>query len=121
MKAFPRQDAALSWVSVRRGDEVFKLRSLDGRNWRVEAFDLGPDPTEGTDLFDPQEADHLAMKAELERYKSRLVESAAAQATAGRGRYLPESGEEAALEALGYILPRDREPNAPRQPTSKHR
>jgi arylsulfatase A-like enzyme len=94
---YPGPDGSLTWVSVRDGEFVYKLRNLDGARWGVEVFDAENDPEERNNLYDPGNSRHADMVQRLEQYKSRLVESDRSDA-----RPLPPEEIEA-LRTLGYI------------------
>ncbi|MBW2280976.1 MAG: sulfatase-like hydrolase/transferase [Deltaproteobacteria bacterium] len=70
---FPRRDPGLMWVSVRDRDLFYKLRRLDDSGFKSYVFDLAVDPTESTNLFDPEDAGQRAMFERLEAYREQLI------------------------------------------------
>ena len=97
---YPRDDPNLMWVAVRDGDMSYKLRHLGDERWGMEVYDLGYDPEERHDLFDPESAEHDAMRALLEGRRQALI--AAYDAESQSQGQSPEEIE-AGLRALGYI------------------
>jgi arylsulfatase A-like enzyme len=95
---FPQPIPDFMWVAVRDRDMFFKLRRLEGTDWRVSAFDLRADPGELHDLYDPSQATHVAMSEQLHAYKRRLVAAAA-----DFGDNVPDSRAVELLRSLGYI------------------
>jgi arylsulfatase A-like enzyme len=99
----PEPDIDLMWVAVRSGDWLFKHRKLDDTRWAHQAFDLRSDPSESHDRFDPSDALHAEMAAELDAYRARLVASYWKTLDDQRARELPSQQAERELRALGYI------------------
>jgi hypothetical protein len=92
-----------AWVSVRAGDLFLKKRTFGPDDWGYEAFDLNKDPLMMTNLFDPNNADHMKMKEYLENYKTRLTrgfyELSNRQVLSDRTK----KAQLKALKALGYV------------------
>lgn len=93
----PRPDPELLWVRVRDGDVVYKHRNLDGTTWVHQVFDLGVDPGERHDVFDPDDPMHREMVEKLARYKALLVEGYDES-----DRSLSGADELQTLQDLGY-------------------
>ena len=81
---YPRTDPELMWVRARDGERVYQLRNLDGERFGFQVFDLARDPFELHDLAAAGDPAQSAMRAELERYKRRLVEGFARAGLAER-------------------------------------
>ena len=100
---FPRNEMEYAWVSVRAGDLFLKKRTFGPDDWGYEAFDLNKDPLMMTNLFDPNNADHMKMKEYLENYKTRLTrgfyELSNRQVLSDRTK----KAQLKALKALGYV------------------
>lgn len=103
-KFFPRADPDVIWASVRDGDMVYKLRSLDGERWGYEAFDLGADRGETVNLFDPGNPRHQEMAEALDRYRERLIRRhAELEGSRTEEPALPREEQIEALRSLGYV------------------
>ena len=101
---FPRADVGLTWVSLRQRDRVYKLRGFDGEAWGNEAFDLGTDPGETHNLFDPGRPADTRMARELQGYKQHLVRRyAEIERERAPGSVLPTEEQAERLRSLGYI------------------
>jgi len=99
MKLYPQPDIRFSEVAVRRGSLVFKLRN-DGNRLEIAAFDRSVDPSETVNVYDPDDARHRQIAANLRRYKTRLVESV----SENPANMAPDPQEaEKQLRALGYL------------------
>jgi arylsulfatase A-like enzyme len=86
------------WVRVQAGDMAYRYRNLDGTNWGLEVHDLARDPEERENLYDPDDAAHQAMLAQLLAYKQRLKEGFARTWASGE-----KAAELDELKDLGYI------------------
>ncbi len=97
---FPDRRPESMWVSLRRGEMVFKLqRSAPGRPIEPMAFDLATDPIESLDVLDMDRRSHRDAISALEQYKARLVAAYRESTTDPMDE--PERLEQ--LEALGYL------------------
>ena len=101
-KFFPTESIDHVWVSMRQGDLVYKRTRPTGEAWETEVYDLATDPIERTNLFRPDDPDHLEATLRLERYKTRLVQ-AYRGTKVDRDRLLPQPEEQERLRSLGYI------------------
>lgn len=98
---YPRRDPELMWVSVRSGNLFYKLRRLSPAGFTPFLFDIGADPTELHNLFDPDDADQQSMFSRLEEYRGHLLRGFGA---AEEGIDLvPEAEKIRLLRSLGYI------------------
>jgi hypothetical protein len=89
-------------VASRRGDLVYKLMSDDGTNFHAHVYNWETDPSESTDLYDPQDETQRAMLRQLDEYRNALGEGFARR-QAVSGRHIPTDREQDQLRALGYI------------------
>lgn len=103
-RMFRDYTAEAGWVAARRDDLLFKLRRMDGKTWKLEAFDLAEDPLESRDIFDPTDPRHRTIADELRKYKAELV-GAFHQFERERAVELAVDREERleALRSLGYV------------------
>jgi arylsulfatase A-like enzyme len=100
---YPSDGIEQIWVSVRKGDRVFKLRRLPDGQFGFEVFDLASDPWERRNLFRAEDPEHAEIAAALVRYKAGLV-AAHDRVPAGEGAKSPVDGHQLkALRELGYI------------------
>ena len=98
---FPRSDPGLMWVSLRLGDDFYKLRRLGGDVFRPSLFDLAADPGETTDLYDLSSEVQKRALERLAAYRARLVEGYRAVGSGSSG--VAEAYEEELLRGLGYV------------------
>ena len=98
---YPRRDPELMWVSVRAGNRFYKLRRLTDRGFSSFVFDLEGDPTESTNLFDPDDPEQQEMFARLEAYREQLLAGYAI--AEGGGDNVPEDEQVRLLRSLGYV------------------
>jgi hypothetical protein len=100
---YPSDGIEQIWVSMRKGDRVFKLRRLLGGQFGFEVFDLASDPWERRNLFRAEDPEHAEIAAALVRYKAGLI-AAHDGVPAGEGSKSPLRDHELkALRELGYI------------------
>jgi arylsulfatase A-like enzyme len=100
---YPTDGIEHIWVSMRKGDRVFKLRKLPSGEFGFEAFDLARDPGETHDLYRADDPEHAEIAAQLVRYKAALV-AAHDSVPAGEGSKSPvDDYQLKALRELGYI------------------
>ncbi len=97
----PRRDPELMWVSLRDRDRVYKLLSLNGKDFHPEIYDLAADPFESRNLFDAASQEQARMIERLGEYKSLLVEAHRADTFAERDLDFEHQAE--LLRSLGYI------------------
>jgi arylsulfatase A-like enzyme len=100
LKLFPRDDPDLIWVSVRDGDQFYKLVSLDANEFHAELYDLAVDPGETRNLFDAENSQHASMIERLWKYKRSLAASHRS-GKSDEAELSPDALE--ALRSLGYI------------------
>ena len=98
---FPRRDPGLMWVSVRDRDLFYKLRRLDDSGFKSFVFDLSTDPTESTNLFDPEDAEQRAMFERLEKYREQLI--AGYETPWVKKQHVSDAEQVRLLKSLGYI------------------
>jgi arylsulfatase A-like enzyme len=99
-RLFPSTDVELMWTGVRDGDVSMRRRREENGEWKTEVFDLATDPGAARDVYDPDNALHRELEADLESYKVRLVESHAVREEEHR---LREELVTERLRAMGYI------------------
>ena len=100
---FPKEDVNLIWAGVREGNMIWKLRKFKEGTWGMEAFDLTDDPVENTNLYDPNNHQHVQMAEKLDTYKKLLARRYEELRGDGSARTLTEVEEIEALRSLGYI------------------
>jgi hypothetical protein len=88
------------WVSVRDGDQFYKLVSLDANEFHAELYDLAVDPGETRNLFDAENSQHASMIERLWKYKRSLAASHRS-GKSDEAELSPDALE--ALRSLGYI------------------
>ncbi|MCP4657184.1 MAG: hypothetical protein GY856_17385 [bacterium] len=98
---YPDEEVESIWVSIRKGDRVYKWRHFGNELWRGEVFDLAADPFELRNLFDEGDGEHRRMARLLVEYKETLVSSYQAEPgdPAGAGR----EAKRELLKSLGYL------------------
>lgn len=96
---FPAPDPQYMWASARRGDEYYKLRRRPDDTWYFSMYDLGTDPEERIDLYDPSDPRQAEMVEALEQYKERMRE--AAYVIQGGG--IPREQAIEMLRSMGYV------------------
>ena len=95
---FPTQTPERTWVAVRDGDLVMKLRARNGKRWETPVYDLATDPAETIDIFNAADRRHQELLRRLHAYKARIVEQARnAEST------VPAKRSVELLRELGYI------------------
>ena len=92
-----------TWVAIRRGDFVWKYRSLEDQTFVFQAFDVSRDAAESTNLFDMEDPRHQEMSTELKRYKDHLVRSYREWSSAPPPVELGEQEELKRLRSMGYV------------------
>ena len=100
---YPASDMVHTWVAIRRGDFVWKYRSLEDQTFVFQAFDVSRDAAEATNLFDMEDPRHQEMSAELKRYKDHLVRSYREWSSAPPPVELGEQEELKRLRSMGYV------------------
>jgi hypothetical protein len=90
------------WVSVRKGDLVYKLTKQPDGSFGFKVYDLARDPEERHDLFRSDDPEHAAMAERLERYKEALIVAHDA-AEAEKATREVDRRELEALRELGYV------------------
>ena len=100
---YPVSDMVYTWVAIRRGDFVWKYRSLEDQRFVFQAFDVGQDPAESRNLFDMQDPRHQEMSTELKRYKEHLVRSYREWSSAPSSVEINEQEELERLRSMGYV------------------
>lgn len=101
---YPRDDPALIWVAIYGRERVFKWRNHGDGSFVFEAFDHRSDPQEEINLYDPNDAEHVAMRGRLQDYKARLVADHERRRQAGDASLELPAGEDLeALKSLGYV------------------
>lgn len=98
---FPGTDVETLWVGMRDGDIVAKKRRFAGSGWGYQVFDLGLDPEECTDLYDPDDPRHAGLIERLEEYKALMVARYGNTEPGEDDVDTPEALEK--LRSLGYI------------------
>ena len=98
---YPRSATDLIWVALREGDLVFKRRNLGDERFGAQAFDLGNDPLETRDLFDPDDPRHQDARKGLLDYKALLQLGYTEDAESGDLDVNPDD-QTHLLQALGY-------------------
>lgn len=103
-RLYPRKDPELMWVRVKKGDVVYKYAKFDPdrEDFAPSAFDHAKDPAERTDLFDQKNDEHLAILADLKKYKQNLVETCRLKYS-NLDSGIPEEERLRRLKSLGYI------------------
>jgi len=96
----PQASPERIWVSVRRGDAIYKLIPRDGGEPMPEVYDGSRDPGEARNLYDPADSAQRDMLARLSEYRSILV---AAHGREAAGRDLPPERQLELLRSLGYV------------------
>ena len=100
---YPVSDMVYTWVAIRRGDFVWKYRSLEDQRFVFQAFDVGQDPAESRNLFDMQDPRHQEMSTELKRYKEHLVRSYREWSSAPSSVEINEQEKLERLRSMGYV------------------
>lgn len=100
---YPASDMVHTWVAIRRGDFVWKYRSLEDQTFIFQAFDVSQDPAESRNLFDATDPQHQEMSTELKRYKDNLVRSYREWQSAPPPVELGEREELNRLRSMGYV------------------
>jgi arylsulfatase A-like enzyme len=98
---FPRRDPQLMWVAARSQDAVYKLRRFDEGEFEPAVYDMGSDPHELTNVYDPDDATQKEMLRRLEEYRVELVD--AYRIWNEEPDTIPEEDQERMLRALGYV------------------
>ncbi len=88
------------WVSMRDGDRVYKLTRFGDAGFEPALYDLGRDPGESMNLYDPTDPRQRAAIEHLEAYRMRLVQ---ALSESEARTPLPAGRERSLLRELGYI------------------
>jgi len=100
-KYFASDDVDRIWVRlVEDGEEglVFKWRNFGDDRWGAQAFDPERDPLELTDVFDPDDPEHVRAAELLQAYKARLE----ARFRGGGSTDAPQDSLDR-LRELGYV------------------
>jgi len=100
---FPGTGPENLWVCARKRDALYKLRSYSDGTWGYELFDLASDPGLTRNLFDEEDPEHALMRAELDRYKERLVQAFSESTGAARRPSVPRAKSLEKLLQLGYV------------------
>lgn len=74
-RLFKPEDIEGMWVSMRDGERSYKLARRSAGRWTQEVYDLGSDPRETRNVFDPKDPRDAAAFTELRRYKDALAGS----------------------------------------------
>jgi arylsulfatase A-like enzyme len=100
-RLFPEPDPRWMGVGVRDGDRFYEIRHRGEGRWERAVYDLAADPGKAVNLFDSENAAHLAMIERLDLYKARLVE--AAREAMGQTSSVAEEEQIELLRSIGYI------------------
>jgi arylsulfatase A-like enzyme len=87
-------------VAVRDADRVYKIANRDGGGFEPEVYDIGRDPEERRNLYDPADEAQRQMLARLTDYRADLVRAFERLGIPG---HQPTEHEQQLLRSLGYI------------------
>lgn len=100
---YPAIRPDLMWVSVRHGDDVFKIAKFDIGNpvFAPAVFDLVKDPEERKNLYDPLNTEHRRVMDDLIAYKEKLTAACQRSENIDPGVSTKEIVNR--LKSLGYL------------------
>ncbi len=99
---YPRTDINLVWTLMRDADTVCKWRNQGGEVFGCAIHDLHADPSELTNLYDPNDPGHQEALAGTKAYKDELAQAYEAANTAEPASVSRDEQVEL-LKGLGYM------------------